>query len=349
MLDAEVHARAGAFEIDIELAAAPHETVAVLGPNGAGKTTLLAVLAGLVPLSRGRVALFDEVLDEPTARTWVPPERRPVALVFQHYLLFPHLTALDNVAFGLRARGKKRNEARHQAAVWLGRMGLGDRAGARPHQLSGGQAQRVALARALAVEPALLLLDEPLAALDVGTRSELRRDLRSHLATFPGVRVLVTHDPLEAMVLADHLIVLEGGKVVQTGTAADLAARPRSSYVAELVGTNLFHGTARDSRIALTGGAQLVAATSIVGEVLALVHPHAIALHREAPRGSARNVWPGKARSIEPAADRLRIRVDGPLAVVAEVTRAAQAELGISEGDEVWVSIKATEVEVYPV
>src|SRR4051794_16365182 len=159
-------------------------------------------------------------MDDPAAGTFVVPERRGVGYVFQDYLLFPHLTALENVAFGLRARGVHRREARAAAARWLERLGVGEYAGARPRALSGGQAQRVALARALATEPRLLLLDEPLAALDAATRVEVRAELRRHLATFGGARLLVTHDPVEAMVLADRLVVLEDGRIVQSGRPA---------------------------------------------------------------------------------------------------------------------------------
>ena len=205
-LDARLVVDREAFRLDIALRAAPGEVVALLGPNGAGKTTALRALAGLAPLTAGHLRLDGADL----RRT--PPESRPVGVVFQDYLLFPHLTALDNVAFGPRCRGAGKAEARAQAAEWLDRMGLAGHAGARPRRLSGGQAQRVAVARALATHPRLLLLDEPLAALDARTRLEVRAQLRRHLAAFEAVAVLVTHDPLDAMVLADRLVVVEGGR-----------------------------------------------------------------------------------------------------------------------------------------
>jgi len=210
-LEARVGLRLGRLDLEVELAVGTGELVVLLGPNGAGKTTLLRALAGLVPLDRGRVVLDGAVLEDTAAGAWVPTERRPVGFVFQDYLLFPHLSALENVAFGLRARGLARAEARRRAAAWLDRVGLAAHAAARPRALSGGQAQRVALARAMVGEPRLLLLDEPLAALDAATRAEVRRDLRRHLASFGGTRLLVTHDPLEALALADRLVVLEGG------------------------------------------------------------------------------------------------------------------------------------------
>src|SRR5262245_16350226 len=208
-LAAHVRIELDGFTLDVELAIAPGQTVAVVGPNGAGKTTLLRALAGLRGLSAGRIELDGTVYDDPDARIYVPPEARPVGVMFQDNLLFPHLTALENVAFGLRARGLSRREARQRAADWLQRVGLDGRTRARPRELSGGQAQRVALARALASDPAMLLLDEPLAALDATTRNEVRRDLRRHLTTFRGVRVLITHDPIDAAVLADHMVVLD--------------------------------------------------------------------------------------------------------------------------------------------
>src|SRR6185436_15911922 len=217
-LVAHVRVVRGGFALDVALTVEAGETVAILGPNGSGKTTLLHALAGLVPLDKGDVHLDGDIFDDVAAGVSMVTEHRPVAVVFQDLLLFPHLSALENVAFGLRCRGQSAPGARHAAQIWLDRMGLGAFANARPPTLSGGQAQRVALARALAVQPKLLLLDEPLAAVDVQVRAQLRRDLRRHLASFDGVRVLVTHDPLEAFALADRVAVLEGGRVVQTGT-----------------------------------------------------------------------------------------------------------------------------------
>ena len=347
-LEADLGLALGELDLEVELDVATGELVVLLGPNGAGKTTLLRALAGLVPLARGRVTLDGTVLDDIAAGGHVPTERRPIGFVFQDYLLFPHLSALENVAFGLRARGLPRAEARRRAAGWLDRDGLADHAGARPRTLSGGQRQRVALARAMAGDPRLLLLDEPLAALDAATRTEVRRDLRRHLASFDGTRLLVTHDPLEAIALADRLVVLEGGRVTQTGTPAQVSARPRSAYVAELVGINLYRGRADGAAIDLEGGGRLVAAGGHRGQVFAAVHPRAVALHRRPPEGTPRNVLAGTADALEAVGDRVRVRVAGTVPVVAEVTPAAAGELRLADGGPVWATVKATEVTVYP-
>ncbi len=348
-LEAKVRLTLGTLRVEVELSADAGEVVAILGPNGSGKTTLLRALAGLVPLSDGLVILDGEVLDDPASGLSVPTAQRPIGFVFQDYLLFPHLSALENVAFGLRARGIRRAEAHRRARGWLERVGLARYASTHPRSLSGGQAQRVALARALATDPRLLLLDEPLAALDAGTRVEMRRELRRRLGSFVGTRLLVTHDPLEAAVLADRLVVIEQGQVVQEGTPAEVSERPRSAYVAQLVGLNLFRGKGRGDRVELASGVHLVVAGGAEGEVFAVVHPRAVALHRRRPEGTPRNVYQGSVSLVDLEGDRARVRVDGPLPVVAEVTPAAVSELALSDGGPVWVSIKATEVLVYPV
>jgi len=338
----------GSFELDVDLKVEPGEVVAVLGPNGAGKTSILRGLAGLLPLDVGRVALDGVVLEEPVASVFVPSERRPIGMVFQDYLLFPHLTVVDNIAFGLRSRGTPRPAATATARQWLERVGLAAEAERKPGSLSGGQAQRVALARALATNPALLLLDEPMAALDASTRVELRRDLRRHLESFRGVRLLVTHDPVEAMAMADRLVILEHGRVLQSGTPAEVTQRPRSRYVADLVGVNLFRGRASSNVITIAGGGSLMATGASDGEVFAVVHPRTVALYRTRPDGTPRNVWEGRAIDLDFEGDRVRVRLEGTPAIVAEVTPAAVRELSLDRGDPVWVAVKATEVNVYP-
>jgi len=339
--------RLGEFELDIAVRAEPGEVVAVLGPNGAGKTTALRVAAGLLSLDSGRVQIGEDVLDAPGV--YVPPQQRRVGVVFQDHRLFPHLRVVDNVAFGLRSRGVRAAPARAAAREWLARVGLADLAGRRPAQLSGGQAQRVALARALASQPAALLLDEPLAALDVQTRAEIQGELRQHLADYDGPTLLVTHDPIEALLLASRIVVLEGGRVAQEGTAAQIAGFPRTPYVARLVGVNLYTGTALHGVVELDGGGVLVASDVIDGRVLVALRPSAFTVHTELPaHSSARNVWACRVTSLAPLGDRIRLTAQGDQSVLVDLTPLAVAELELAPGRDVWLAAKATDVTAYP-
>jgi molybdate transport system ATP-binding protein len=344
MMEAHVVVRRPAFTLDLALSAAAGEVVALLGPNGSGKTTTLRALAGLVPLSDGSIMLDDAPLHT------TPAERRPVGMVFQDYLLFPHLSALENVAFGPRCRGIPKAEARRRATEWLDRVGLADRLRDRPRALSGGQAQRVALARALVTNPRLLLLDEPLAALDAHTRLEVRSELRRHLADFPGVTVLVTHDPLDAMVLADRLVVIEDGGIVQQGTPAEVARNPRTDYVARLVGLNLYRGTADGHTVTVHTATpvSLDALESLEGDVFLAFRPASVALFRTKPDGSPRNLWQAEVAGIESHGDLVRVHLEGPLVAAADITPAALAELSLTEGSPVWAAVKATDTHAYP-
>ncbi|REH21960.1 MULTISPECIES: ABC transporter ATP-binding protein [unclassified Streptomyces] len=341
-LDARLVVERGGFRLDVALTAAPGDVVALLGPNGAGKTTALRALAGLVPLSDGHLRLDGAELDR------TPPESRPVGVVFQDYLLFPHLTALDNVAFGPRCRGATKAQARAQAAAWLERLGLAGHAAAKPRRLSGGQAQRVALARALATRPRLLLLDEPLAALDARTRLDVRAQLRRHLADFEAVAVLVTHDPLDAMVLADHLVVVEDGHVVQEGTPSHIARRPRTDYIAHLVGLNLYRGRAEGHTVRLEGGPAITTTEELTGPAFVAFPPSAVTLHRERPTGSsARNVWRCEVAGLETHGDQIRADLTGDLPLAADLTTLAAAELDLHPGATVWAAVKATQTHAY--
>lgn len=342
-LDAHLVVDRGAFHLDVALGAAPGDVVALLGPNGAGKTTALRALAGLTPLTGGHLRLDGRDLDG------TPPESRPVGVVFQDYLLFPHLTALDNVAFGPRCRGVPKAAARARAAEWLARMGLTDHATARPRRLSGGQAQRVALARALATHPRLLLLDEPLAALDARTRLEVRAGLRRHLADFEAVAVLVTHDPLDAMVLADRLVVVEDGRVVQEGTPADIARRPRTDYIAQLVGLNLYQGEADGHTVHVTTGPAITTTEHLTGPAFVAFPPNAVTLHRARPTGSsARNLWHCEVTGLETHGDQIRAALKGDLTLTADLTTIAAAELDLHPGAKVWATVKASQTHAYP-
>lgn len=356
-LDAVVRVQRGDLQIDVTLWAEAGEVLAVIGPNGAGKSTVLRVLSGLLPLESGHVRLGDAVLDAPDA--FVPPERRRVGVVFQDYLLFAHMSVVENVAFGLRARGTDRAEARRRALAWLEHVGLAETADRFPRSLSGGQAQRVALARALATDPALLLLDEPLAALDAATRRVLRADLRRHLATFGGVAVVVTHDPVDAYALADRVVVLDAGTVVQSGTIAEVTARPRSRYVADLVGTNLMVGVSDGTEVRAADGARLAVADAPVGDVFAIVAPQSLSLSVPDTSGavsSPRNSWACTVVEVVRLGERARVSLHAapsadPLpggALTAEITAAALDDLQLRVGDEVVARAKATEVSVYP-
>jgi molybdate transport system ATP-binding protein len=346
-LDAHLVVERGQFRLDAHLRIAAGEVVALLGPNGAGKTTALRALAGLVPLTAGHIRLGARTFDEP-GRIWIPPESRHVGVVFQDYLLFPHLNALDNVAFGPRCYGLSRRASRERAAAWLERVGLAEKARAKPRQLSGGQAQRVALARALAVDPPLLLLDEPLAALDAGTRMDTRAELRHHLDDHPGAALIVTHDPLDALVLADRLVIIEDGQIVQAGDAATITAQPRTEYVARLVGLNLYRGQAQDHTVRVGPDFAFAVADPAEGEVFVAFSPAAVALHAREPDGSPRNTWPATITTIARHGDNLRVQLSGPVTASADITPAAAAHLRLATGQRVWAAVKAVETRTYP-
>ena len=349
MLQADIHLRLGDLDLDISFTVDDGEIVALLGPNGAGKTSALRAVAGLQPLDDGRVTLDGTVLDDPASDTFVPTADRPIGFVFQDYLLFPRLTALDNIAFGLQAQGRTKADARTRAAGWLERFDLSEHAASRPRTLSGGQAQRVALARALATDPRLLLLDEPLSALDATTRLSVRTELRRHLATFSGARLLVTHDPVDAIVLADRLVIIEAGRITQAGTPAAVTARPATRYVAQLVGINLLHATAvGDRAVRLDTGATLTVADPLPGpDVAVALRPQSIALHRHRPDGSPRNTWMATVSNLEADRDRVRVTLDGPVPATAELTPGAVAELALAPGQQVWASVKAVDLTAY--
>lgn len=348
-LTASVGLTLGTFVLDVDLEVDETAVVALVGPNGAGKTSLVRALAGLVPIDRGRVVIDGTIVDDPGAGVRTPPERRGVAVVFQDHRLFAHLTAQENVAFGLRATGTAKAEARAAAATWLERVGLPEVGHVHPRELSGGQAQRVALARALATEPAVLLLDEPLASVDVTARAELRHLVRNELRSYSGARLVVTHDPVEAASLADRLIVMEAGRITQEGPLVEVTARPRSLWVASMVGLNLLQGVGNHSAVRLANGARVATASPAEGPTFVAIRPNAIAVHRQLPEGSARNVWFGQASDLYVAGDRARIRIAGPVPLIAEVTASAVAELHLAEGGAVWVSVKATDIDAYPI
>ncbi|MBM9459772.1 ABC transporter ATP-binding protein [Nocardioides sp. zg-536] len=328
-----------AFEVDTG------QTVALIGPNGAGKSTTLAVLAGLLRPDAGEVRLEGRLLTGD--RTWVAPHARRTALLAQEPLLFPHLRARDNVAFGPRSTGASRAEARAVAERWLSEVDALALADRRPAQLSGGQAQRVAVARALAADPRLLLLDEPMAALDVDAAPALRRLLGRVLAE--RTTVLVTHHVLDALLLADRVVVLEAGRVVEQGPTADVLARPRSRFAAQLAGLNLVAGTATPDGVRRPDGLALHGTAAgdppaAGAPAVAVFRPAAVAVHARPPGGSPRNALTVRVEALEPQGDHVRVRAGG---LAADVTLAAVAELGLAVGAEVTFVVKANEVAVH--
>ena len=301
-----------------DLTAEAGEVLVVIGPNGAGKSTLLRAIAGLEP---GRVQVGDE--------DWTDLEvpRRRVGYVFQDQSLFPHLSALDNVAFGPRARGRSRADADRSARRWLDRFGIAELADRKPRELSGGQAQRVAIARALATDPEVLLLDEPFTGLDVSVQMALRNELGQHLRDFPGIALLVTHDAIDALTLADRVLVLDEGRVAQVGPPTEVAAQPRTPHVARLVGLNL-----------VADAQDLIAFT-----------PDAVTVSLAEPEGSSRLRWHGSIATLAPHGDAVRLLVHASPDLLADLTPAAATELALAPGTEVWLSAKATAVSRYAI
>jgi molybdate transport system ATP-binding protein len=347
VLEADIQLQLSRLTLDASFSVADGEVMALLGPNASGKSTTLRALMGLLALAGGRVVLDGTVLEDPAKRVKVPPEQRPIGLMFQNYLLFPHLSALDNVAFGLRARGADKAAAREKAGETLGRLGLDGLAEAKPGSMSGGQQQRVAMARALVTDPKLLLLDEPLAALDVSTKTDVRRLLRDVLRTSRAANVLVTHDLLDAVALGDRMVVIEDGGIVQTGTPAEVTARPRSQYVADLTGVNLLHGTAHDRVLDVDGGGRLTCAEPGSGPTFAVVAPARVSVSRHQPVDQDTNAWVGQVSAVDLMGDRVRVRIDGKPSITAEVMPAVVDELKLDDGGALWASVPPPAVTIY--
>ena len=354
----EVRARVESRGLDVELVVAPGEVLAVLGPNGAGKSTLLDVVAGLLQPDKGRVVLDDRVLTDTAGSIAVQPYRRSVGLLAQEPLLFPHLTVRENVAFAPRSAGRGRRESYAAAARWLEEVDAATLASRRPRQLSGGQAQRVAVARALAAEPGLLLLDEPMAALDVGAAPAVRTLLRRVLRTGDRTAMIVTHDVLDALSLADRAVVIDGGRIVEEGPVSRVLTRPRSVFAARIAGINLLAGkVAADGLDTVAGTVHGVAEDECVpgDRAVAVFAPSAVAIHRSHPEGSPRNMFRVRIAEIGGVGGQghaIRVRAedhqDGSPGLMADVTAGAVAELHLVPGDDVWFAVKAREVAMYP-
>jgi molybdate transport system ATP-binding protein len=338
-LDIHIAHTLRAYRLELELTVEPG-TVALVGPSGAGKTTLLRAVAGLLRPDRGRISLDDRPWLDTDVGIDIPPERRRVGLLFQEYALFPHLSVRANVAFG----------GRHGAAELLERFRITHLAEARPGSLSGGERQRVALARALAPDPEVLLLDEPLAALDAHTRAQIRGELRDHLRGLALPTLMVTHDFEDAATLADRVGVIVEGRLLQLDRPAELVARPANSFVATFTGANLLTGTALPgpdglTAVALDDGFSAMTTDEGSGRAALAVYPWEISLARDAPDDSAVNHVRAPIGSLVQLGNRVRVRV-GPLA--AEVTAASVERLRLREGDVVVASFKATAARLLP-
>ncbi|MFE7722022.1 sulfate/molybdate ABC transporter ATP-binding protein [Nocardia rhizosphaerihabitans] len=371
-----VAARIADRDLDVRIEVAPGEVLAVLGPNGAGKSSLLQVIAGLIVPDEGHVRLGDRTLTETAKGIALPPHRRGISLLAQDPLLFPHLSVRDNVAFGPRSRGTRNRAAQSIATDWLAAVDAVALADRHPGALSGGQAQRVALARALAVDPDLLLLDEPMSALDVDVAPAMRTLLRRVLRDEPGrahprCAVLVTHDIIDAITLADRIVVLEAGRIAESGPVTDVMSHPRSPFAARIAGLNLLHGTGMDAAVVPSGdlsrpsdaleqafGAVRIDGLRVDGCVVgdfvpgadaaAVFSPAAVSVFTERPVGSPRNVFAVEIVDITDHGGIVRVRGDAPQAdLSADLTPAAVAQLGLTVGAEVFFAVKATEVRVY--
>ena len=343
----------GDFRLELSLSVEAGQTVALVGPNGSGKSTVVEALAGLLPIDEGEIVLDDELLESPDEGVRVGPQERPVGVMFQGLWLFPHLSVQDNVAYGLRARGAGRRVARAAVREWLERLDLISLAERRPAQLSGGEAQRVALARALAPQPRLLLLDEPLSALDFEARPRTRAFLQEVLAEFSGPRLVITHEPLEALLLADRVVVLERGRVAQEGPTEELRRRPQTRYVANLAGVNLLTGTLErsDGGWLLCSGEHRLPVASAELEagtrVHATVHPGSVRLVRADASASAHS-WTTTIASLQLDGDRVRVELTDPPGFFAEL-RADQTELRrFRPGSPVRASVSPKDLDPYP-
>ena len=347
-LHADLVARRNTFEVTVTLDVDDGETLALLGPNGAGKSTVVDALAGTLELAEGSIEIDGERVDH------LPPERRSIGVCFQDDLLFPRLSALENVAFPLRARKEAKAEARARAAVLLGRLAPSIDPQAMPRALSGGERQRVALARARAPAPRLLLLDEPFANVDVSARPALRALVREVARTFGGAAVLIAHEPVDALTLADRVTLLEHGRQTQSGTPDEIRAAPRSAYAADLVGVNLFVGVLEPlddgaAFLRTSGGDITVAPDEPVPErtrAVASLRPIDVSLHAGEPEGSARNVFRGEIVEVAVDGERARVRIASRPPLTAEITGGSVSRMGLRPGEEVWASFKAVEVSL---
>ncbi len=335
------------FVLDVSLEIAGDETVALLGPNGAGKSTLVEVIAGLQAVDAGAVVLNGTTLDDAINRIFVPADSRRIGVVFQDYLLFDHLSVHDNVAFSQQF-GQKHSSDGPGVTTLMEQLDLTPLAERKPPSLSGGQRQRVALARALAMNPSALMLDEPMAALDINARSAVRCLLGQLLPTVVGPRLLITHDPVDAFLLADRICVLEGGRVTQVGTTEEIRRRPATEYIAAAMGTNLLHGHNTKGMINMAGSDLQLHTVygGSDGPVVVTIAPNTVALHQRQPDGSPRNTWSTSVATVERRGDITRVVLAAPLPLEVDITVSAADALDVQPGSKVWAAVKATEIAV---
>ncbi|GAC1394291.1 MAG: ABC transporter ATP-binding protein [Ktedonobacteraceae bacterium] len=380
MLNITLDTHLNTFHLSLSFSASQGETTVLLGESGAGKSTVLRIVAGLLKPQKGHIAFGDTIYFDSERDIAVPPQERPFGYVFQDYALFPHLTVFENIAFGLRAQHLSRSLIRQRVGAVLEQVHLPGLDQRRPAQLSGGQQQRVAIARALALQPQLLLLDEPLSALDVQTRREVRQELRHILAEIDITTIMVTHTYLEALLFGQLILVLEHGHVLQQGGQRDLLEHPRSAYVAELIGVNFFHGrimryeSPTICALQIHNGPQPVEVLAtlreqevstprphIGEEAYVIVEPQSVTLYPTQPNSSARNTFRGEVMQIVRVGNaplstdkesegvlRVSLLIDTTMPpLTAEITEASSARLNLHEGSVVYATFKATEARAY--
>lgn len=355
MSSVRVNARLEQRGVEFDVALDDGEVLAVLGPNGVGKTTLLLMIAGLLRPDSGRIELGGTVVTDTSTGTFVPAHARGVAMLSQQAMLFPHMSVAANVAYAPRSKGQSRPAARATAQRWLEAVGAAQLADRRPAQLSGGQAQRVAVARALAAEPRLLLLDEPMAALDVTAAPALRRLLRDILRKDGRTAIIVTHDLLDALAIADKVIVVDHGRVVETGPVRRVLTAPRSDFAARIAGINLIPGLITEPGVLQTSWDADIAGIGKIepgAAAIALFRPSAVAVHLEPPHASPRNVIAVTIAELDIHGTVVRIRgidqPDGGTGLAADITAASAADLDLEPGQTVYFVVKAQEVELHP-
>jgi len=354
MLSVQVKKKLREFGLEVSFEVRPAETLVVIGPSGCGKTTTLNLIAGLLDPDEGRIALGDRVFWDSEAGIDVPTEERHVGYVFQDFALFPHMTVTQNLAYGLRSRGRPKAEIEQRVGVALRLVGIEELKDRRPAGLSGGERQRVALGRAVASDAQILLLDEPLGSLDAQTRNRVRGELKRLLAVVGRIAIMVTHDYVDALTFGDHICVMDRGRLLQTGERQELLRHPRSRFVAELTGVNFFEGTIssrREQGLAeiWVGDTCLYAASDReqMGDTLVTFFPSNVTLSRTPPDGSARNIFQSQVQEIVHMGDKVRVALNGVLPMCAEVMATSLEELGLTEGDTVYASLKATAIKVY--